>query len=139
MAEIVPWCDESLAALRDDPTGKSQHIRCSVVRSVIDEALIYRKANAFAIADGRYVFVRAVDHLNRTSRASFLLRSESGSQVEVARYTRELVGEGWSARTMEGLDSTPERLGPFGCEVAAMDALWRRLPHEVGTTGSIRP
>lgn len=125
MGNVIPWCDESLMTLRDELTGKSQQLRCTVVRSVIDEALIYRKANEFARIDGRYVFTRSVDSISRVSRAEFRLRGSDGSLIPVARYCPRPFEDGWSAYLDE------QNLGPFSSEIDAMDALWGRLPHAV--------
>jgi hypothetical protein len=128
MSRIIPWCDESLEALRDEMTGKSQQIRCTVVRSVIDEALIYRKANEFARIDGRYLFARSVDSVTRTSRAEFHLRGAAGALVEVARYCPRAFEDGWVASL------GTESIGSYSTEVGAMDALWERLAHDPEAT-----
>lgn len=120
---VIPWRNESLVALRDDLTGKSQQLRCAVVRSVIDEALIYRKANEVALSSSRYVFSRSVDQINRTSRGQFHERGMNGALVEVARYCPIPFEYGWTAYVGN------ERLGSFTSEVLAMDAIWERLSH----------
>ena len=130
MTDVIPWCNESLAIMRDELTGKSQQLRCAVVRSIVDEALIYRKANEFALADGRYLFTRSVDPFNRTSRGTFHLRGSEGALAEVGRYCTRSFEHGWLAYVGFGVGlPTLEKLGSYSHEIDAMDALWERLPH----------